>query len=142
MAQSISHSPSSFSASATAMSARVVGAKGYWSVFLRNTEGEWPLVVGRNMRVFRHFETVVMQLKARGIHQFQVDIEQAQAADIEVVISPLRPKVLKRALGAEAYDTWFRSQVNESLQPTASLSNEAVEQAMAQFKARLVAVAP
>lgn len=119
-------------------SARVVGSKGLWTVYLCKAGKEWPLVLGQNMRVFRHFESVVVQLKNRGISQFQVDIEQEQAADKEVVISPLRPKVLQRAATAEAYDTWFRNQVKRCLVAAqAPLSAQTVQQAMTEFKAHL-----
>ncbi len=126
-----------------ATSARVVGAKGYWSVYLCNAEREWPLVLGQTMRVFRHFESVVVQLKNRGIHQFQVDIQQDQAADKEVVISPLRPKILKRAHSAEAYDGWFRAQVQQSLGCGQGLiSDKETSKLMADFKhSRLEATA-
>jgi plasmid stabilization system protein ParE len=103
-------------------SARVVGSKGYWSVFLRSGNEEWPLILGQNMRVFRHFESVVVQLKNRGINQFQVDISQEQTADKEVLISPARPKVLQRASSAGAYDNWFRTQVNRAITETTSTS--------------------
>jgi plasmid stabilization system protein ParE len=121
----------------TADSARVVGHKGYWSIFLRCQEQEWPLIAGQNIRVFRHFESVVVQLKNRGITQFQVDIGQEQATDKEVVISPIRPKVLQRASTAEAYDSWFRAQVTQSLTAAEPpLSAQAVNLQMAEFKAR------
>jgi hypothetical protein len=137
MAHSIQNPPAPTELHPTADSARVVGSKGYWSVYLRCGEREWPLILGQNMRVFRHFESVVVQLKNRGICQFQVDIDQEQAADKEVVISPLRPKVLQRAATAEAYDTWFRSQVKRCLTATqTTLSPQAVQQAMAEFKAQ------
>ncbi|HRH78016.1 MAG TPA: hypothetical protein PK129_11750 [Cellvibrionaceae bacterium] len=133
----LSHPPSSQFTSPLerATSARVVGAKGFWSVYLRDAEGEWPLVLGQTMRVFRHFESVVVQLKNRGIHQFQVDIQQEQAADKEVVISPMRPKILKRVYSAEAYDGWFRDQVHRSLDGAQTLlSDKEARALMAEFK--------
>ncbi len=146
MAQASQNSPSQPSpnpAASQATSARVVGAKGFWSVYLRNAEGEWPLILGQTMRVFRHFESVVVQLKNRGIHQFQVDIQQDQAADKEVVISPMRPKILKRAHSAEAYDGWFRAQVQQSLGCAQGLiSDKQASKLMAEFKhSRLEATA-
>lgn len=139
---SLSHT-SPTPAAKQATSARVVGAKGYWMVYLRNAEGEWPLILGQTMRVFRHFESVVMQLKNRGIHQFQVDIQQDQAADKEVVISPMRPKILQRAHSAEAYDTWFRNQVQACLSGAPGfLSNKDARDLMARCKTHSLEATP
>lgn len=135
--------PSPSSAAQAATSARVVGAKGYWNVYLCNAEGEWPLILGQTMRVFRHFESVVVQLKNRGIHQFQVDIQQDQAADKEVVISPMRPKILKRAHSAEAYDGWFRNQVQACLSGAPRfLSDKEARDLMAQCKTHSLEATP
>lgn len=115
--------------SPTATHARVVGTHGHWSVFLSAEKQEWPLVLSGNLRVFRHFESVVNQLKNYGIGAFTVELEESWAPDKELSISANRPRVLKRASSAEAYDTWFRQQVMQSLNDASTPLSAATAQA-------------
>jgi hypothetical protein len=115
--------------------ARVVGNNGNWSVYLQNHQQEWPLVIASGLRVFRHFESVVEQLKQRGIQQFSVEILSDAVQEKEVIIKNPRPRVLKQAPIAAAYDHWFRMQIDQclALQKT-PLNNEDANAKMAQFK--------
>lgn len=115
--------------------ARVVGTHGHWAVFLGNETEEWPLVLSGNLREFRHFESVVNQLKNYQIDTFSVELSACKAADKEVLISAERPRVLKRAGSAQVYDTWFRQQVIKSLNDNAvPISATGASAHMNQFK--------
>src|SRR6218665_280145 len=79
------------------------------------------------VRLFRGFETLVSYLKGVGIARFDVD-----AANFDPQTTrpsrPDRSDALKRAHEAAAYDTWFREQVQASIDdPRPSIPGEVVE---------------
>ena len=81
----------------------------------------------RQVRLFRRFETLVAYLKDMGIARFEVD---AAGFDPQTTrpARPDRSDALKRAHEAAAYDTWFRAQVQASIDdPRPGIAHEVVE---------------
>ena len=117
MAETIDHGTLSRLVEAGAVKgAHIVGQGGGWAVMVKYGRHERPLAAqrSRQVRLFRRFETLVSYLKGVGIARFDVD-----AADFDPQATrPTRPdrsEALKRAHEAAAYDTWFREQVQASI---------------------------
>lgn len=109
--------------------AHIVGQSGGWAVMVKYGMTERALAAQRTrqVRLFRRFETLVSYLKGIGIARYDVD-----AADFDPQTTrPARPdrsEALKRAHEAVAHDTWFREQVQASMDdPRPSVSHEVVE---------------
>ncbi|MCW5233523.1 antitoxin PaaA2 family protein [Verminephrobacter eiseniae] len=109
--------------------AHIVGQRGGWAVLVKYGMTERPLAAqrSRQVRLFRGFETLVSYLKGVGIARFDVD-----AANFDPQTTrpsrPDRSDALKRAHEAAAYDTWFREQVQASIDdPRPSIPGEVVE---------------
>lgn len=100
--------------------ARVVGQKGGWSVRFQYGATERPLAAQRgNVRLFRHFETLVSYLRKIGIVQFDVD---ATAYDPSAPLSDKTQSQVERARAqmqaahaAVAYDQWFAAEIDAAL---------------------------
>jgi hypothetical protein len=120
--------------------AHIVGQSGGWAVLVRYGMAERPLAAqrSRQVRLFRKFETLVAYLKDIGIARFDVDAVNYDPATVATARRPDRSEALKRAHEAAAYDTWFRDQVQASIDdPRPSVPDEV---ARAQFAARKVAL--
>lgn len=120
--------------------AHIVGQSGGWAVLVKYGATEHPLTTqrSRQMRLFRKFETLVAYLKEIGIAQFNVDAANYDPATASTNRRPDRTEALKRAHEAAAYDTWFREQVQASIDdPRPSLSDEEVRARFASRKTAL-----
>lgn len=120
--------------------ARVVGQSGGWAVLVRHGRREQALTAqrSRQVRVFRRLETLVSYLRGVGIARFDVDASayEAQAGTRR----PDRAAALRQAHEAAAYDTWFRAQVQASLDdPRADVADA---DARARFAALRTALQP
>ena len=109
--------------------AHIVGQSGGWAVVVKYGLTERPLAAQRTrqVRLFRRFETLVSYLKDMGIARYEVD---AAGFDPQTTrpARPDRSEALKRAHEAAAYDTWFRDQVQASIDdPRPGVTHEVVE---------------
>ena len=71
--------------------------------------------IRRQVRIFRRFETLVSYLKGVGLLQFDVDATHYDQDSVTVAKRPDRAKALKKAHETAAYDTWFRTRVQEAI---------------------------
>lgn len=141
MAETIDHGTLSRLVEAGAVrGAHIVGQSGGWAVLVKYGMTERPLAAqrSRQVRLFRKFETLVSYLKEIGIVRFDVDAANYDAATATATRRPDRADALKRAHEAAAYDTWFREQVQTSMNdPRPSVPDE---EARARFAKRRAAL--
>jgi hypothetical protein len=120
--------------------AHIVGQSGGWAVLVKYGMTERPLAAqrSRQVRLFRKFETLVSYLKEIGIARFDVDAANYDPEAASATRRPDRAEALKRAHEAAAYDTWFREQVQASIDdPRPSVTDD---EARARFSARKAAL--
>lgn len=120
--------------------AHIVGQSGGWAILVKYGLVERPLAAqrSRQVRLFRKFETLVAYLRQIGIARFDVDAANYDPATIATSRRPDRAEALKRAHEAAAYDTWFREQVQASIDdPRPSVPDD---EARAKFSARKAAL--
>lgn len=141
MAETIDHATLSRLVEAGAVSgAHIVGQSGGWAVSVRYGMSERLLAAqrGRQVRLFRKFETLVGYLKGIGIARFDVDAANYDKDTPTATRRPDRTEALKRAHAAAAYDTWFCDQVQASIDdPRPSVPDE---EARARFAAKRAAL--
>lgn len=107
--------------------AHVVGTSGGWALTVKFGLNERPLAAqrSRQIRLFKKLETLVSYLKDVGIAQFDVDASNYSPEGQNRSTRPDRSVALKRAHEAVAYDTWFREQVQASIDdPRPGVSDE------------------
>jgi hypothetical protein len=108
--------------------ANIIGQPGGWGVVIKYGMTERALAAKRGtVRIFRKFETLVGYLKGIGVAKYQVD---ATGFD-PVAVKLARRNVgagerMKAAHEANAYDKWFREQVQEALDDTRPAIPDAV----------------
>ena len=119
--------------------AEVVGSGGRWGIVISYGRTSQSLTATRGLpKTFRQFETLAGYLKDLGIVEYRVNAAefepgpgQKMAPDRRSVAASAR---MKRAHEAVAYDSWFREQVQASIDdPRPSLGDD---QARAQMAAR------
>jgi hypothetical protein len=118
----------------------ILGQSGGWAVLVKYGMTERLLAAqrSRQVRLFRKFETLVAYLKEIGIARFDVDAANYDPATATTTRRPDRAEALKRAHEAAAYDSWFREQVQASIDdPRQSLSDD---EARARFATRKAAL--
>jgi hypothetical protein len=97
--------------------ADVIGQSGGWEVVIKYGMTERALAARRGaVRIFKKFETLVGYLKGLGIAEYRVNAANFDPSALKS--HQARPDAaarMKRAHDAAAYDTWFRAQVQESL---------------------------
>lgn len=120
--------------------AHIVGQSGGWAVMVKYGMVERPLATqrSRQVRLFRKFDTLVAYLKDIGIARFDVDAANYAPDTPTAIRRPDRAEALKRTHEAAAYDSWFREQVQASIDdPRPNVSDD---EARAQFAARKAAL--
>lgn len=131
MAETIDHGTLSRLVEAGAVrGAHIVGQSGGWAVLVKYGMYERPLAAqrSRQVRLFKKFETLVGYLKGIGIVRFDVDAANYDVTTATTSRRPDRAEALKNAHQAAAYDTWFREQVQASIDdPRPSMAGEVVE---------------
>jgi len=131
MAETIDHGTLSRLVEAGAVrGAHIVGQSGGWAVLVKYGMTERPLAAqrSRQVRLFKKFETLVGYLREIGIARFDVDASSYDATTTTTARRPDRADALKQAHQAAAYDTWFREQVQASIDdPRPSIAGEVVE---------------
>lgn len=141
MAETIDHGTLSRLVEAGAVQgAHIVGQSGGWSVLVKYGMTERPLAAqrSRQVRLFRKFETLVSYLKGLGIARFDVDAANFDSDPATATRRPDRAEALKRAHEAVAFDTWFRAQVQASIDdPRAHIADEDAQAMFAKRKAAL-----
>ena len=119
--------------------AHVVGRAGGWGVIVSCGKTVRPLAAQRGkLRLFSKLDTVVTYLKGIGIARFDVDTVDFDHGEKRRA-RPDRAQALKHAHEAAAYDKWFRTQVETSLDdPRPSVPHEAVAQRWAKKRVELL----
>lgn len=124
--------------------AEVVGGAGGWGVVISYGRASQTLVATRGApRTWRHFETLAGYLKELGIVEYRVNT--AQFAPCAAVSKPAGKRSataserMKRAHQAAAHDSWFREQVQASIDDPPARVDDAV--AKKDFAAKRAALA-
>jgi hypothetical protein len=117
--------------------AEVVGAGGSWGVVINYGRTSQTLAATRGRpKTFRQFETLAGYLKDLGIVEYRVNTAEFEpggpqkgAPDRRSITASER---MKRAHEAAAHDTWFREQVQASIDdPRPSVGNDQARTLMA-----------
>lgn len=119
---------------------KVIAQQEGWTIMIKYGASEAALMAQRSgkIRVFKRFETLASYLKEFGINRVEVDITDFDPANSGGVTRPDRSEALKRAHEAAAYETWFREQVQASLDdPRPAIAHEEVKAYFAARKAAL-----
>ena len=123
--------------------AEVIGATGGWGVVINYARASQTLSATRGQpRTWRQFETLAGYLKDLGITEVRVntaEFEPGPSTGKQDKRSTTASDRMKRAHQAAAYDSWFREQVQASIDdPRPSIDDE---QARKQFAAKRAALA-
>jgi hypothetical protein len=117
--------------------AEVVGGAGGWGVVISYGRARQTLAATRGTpRTWRQFETLAGYLKDLGIVEYRVNTAEfepgAAAARRDDKRSATASARMKRAHQAAAHDTWFREQVQASIDdPRPSVDDQAVKKEFA-----------
>ena len=119
--------------------AHVIGRTGGWGVIVSCGKTVRQLAAQRGkLRLFSKLDTVVTYLKGIGIARFDVDTLDYDPGENRRA-RPDRAQALKHAHATAAYDKWFRTQVQASLDdPHPSIPHEAVTESWAKKRAQLL----
>ena len=123
--------------------AEVVGAAGGWGVVISYGCASQTLAATRGApRTWRQFETLVGYLKELGIVEYRVNTAEfapgTAVGKQKDKRSSMASERMKRAHQAAAHDTWFREQVQASIDnPRPSVDDEAVKKEFAAKRAAL-----
>lgn len=96
--------------------ANIIGQPGGWGVVIKYGMTERALAAKRGgVRIFRKFETLVGYLKGIGVAKYQVDATGFDPIALKLARSNVGAGArMKAAHEANAYDKWFRGQVQEA----------------------------
>jgi hypothetical protein len=124
--------------------AEVVGGTGGWGVVISYGRASQTLAAARGTpRTWRKFETLAGYLKELGIVEYRVSTAEfepgAAVANPDDKRSATASERMKRAHQAAAHDTWFREQVQASIEDPRPSVDDAV--AKKEFAARRTALA-
>ena len=123
--------------------AEVVGGAGGWGVVISYGRASQTLAATRGApRTWRQFETLAGYLKELGIVEYRVNTAEfapgAAAGKPDDKRSATASDRMKRAHQAATYDTWFREQVQASIDdPRPSVDDQAVKKEFAAKRAAL-----
>jgi hypothetical protein len=123
--------------------AEVVGGAGGWGVVISYGRASQTLAATRGApRTWRQFETLAGYLKELGIVQYRVNTAEfapgATASKQDDKRSITASERMKRAHQAAAHDTWFREQVQASIDDPRASVDDAV--AKKEFAAKRTAL--
>lgn len=124
--------------------AEVVGSAGGWGVVINYGRASQTLAATRGApRTWRQFETLAGYLKALGIVEYRVNTAEfapgTAAGKRDDKRSATASQRMTRAHQAAAYDTWFREQVQASIEDPRASVEDAV--AKKEFAAKRTALA-
>lgn len=124
--------------------AEVIASGGRWTVVIQCGRRRQTLTATRGRpKTFRQFETLASYLKNLGIVEYRVnaagfDPESASDANRDLRSQAASAR-MKRAHEAAAYDTWFRAQVQASVDdPRPSATDEQARSRMASHRQALL----
>jgi hypothetical protein len=123
--------------------AEVVGGAGGWGVVISYGRASQTLAATRGApRTWRQFETLAGYLKELGIVQYRVNTAEfapgTKASKQDDKRSITASERMKRAHQAAAHDTWFREQVQASIDdPRASVDDAVAKKEFAAKRAAL-----
>ena len=123
--------------------AEVVGGAGGWGVVINYGRASQTLAATRGApRTWRQFETLAGYLKALGIVEYRVNTAEfapgTAAGKRDDKRSTTASQRMTRAHQAAAYDTWFREQVQASIEdPRASVEDPVAKKEFAAKRAAL-----
>jgi len=123
--------------------AEVVGGAGGWGVVISYGRASQTLAATRGApRTWRQFETLASYLKELGIVEYRVNTAKfapdAAEAKPDDKRSATASERMKRAHQAAAHDTWFREQVQASIDdPRASVEDAVAKKDFAAKRAAL-----
>jgi hypothetical protein len=123
--------------------AEVVGGAGGWGVVISYGRASQTLAATRGApRTWRQFETLAGYLKELGIVEYRVNTAEfapgAAASKQDDKRSTTASERMKRAHQAAAHDTWFREQVQASIDdPRASVDDAVAKKGFAAKRAAL-----
>ncbi|MGL6109552.1 MAG: hypothetical protein ACRC2B_05565 [Rubrivivax sp.] len=123
--------------------AEVVGGAGGWGVVINYGRASQTLAASRGTpRTWRQFETLACYLKQLGIVEYRVNTAQfepgAGLAKPDDKRSATASERMKRAHQAAAHDTWFREQVQASIDdPRPSVDGAVAKKKFASKRAAL-----
>ena len=123
--------------------AEVVGSAGGWGVVISYGRTSQTLAATRGApRIWRQFETLAGYLKEFGIVEYRVNTAEfapgAAASKQDDKRSATASERMKRAHQAAAHDTWFREQVQASIDdPRASVDDAVAKKEFAAKRAAL-----
>lgn len=97
-------------------SAMIVGQPGGWGVRLRVGQSEGALA-GKDgrPRLFSKIDTAAATMRDLGLTQLVIDLAGYSSDDARASRRPDRSAALKRTHAAATHDTWFRQQVQDTL---------------------------
>jgi hypothetical protein len=126
------------------VSAEVIGGAGGWGVVISYGRASQTLAATRGApRTWRQFETLAGYLKELGIVEYRVNTAEfapgAAAGKQDDKRSTTASERMKRAHQAAAHDTWFREQVQASIDDPLPSVDDAV--AKKEFAAKRAALA-
>jgi hypothetical protein len=126
--ESIDHATLSRLASDGAVpTVQVVSQAGGWAVHVTYDSCIKQLAAQRSqkVRLFKRLESLVTYLKGLGLTRFDIDSQQFEPGAAKTHTRPDRAAALKQAHAANAYDQWFRQQVQSSMDdPRASVPDD------------------
>ena len=123
--------------------AEVIGGAGGWGVVISYGRASQTLAATRGApRTWRQFETLAVYLKELGIVEYRVNTAEfapgAAAGKQDDKRSTTASERMKRAHQAAAHDTWFREQVQASIDdPRPSVDDAAAKKEFAAKRAAL-----
>lgn len=126
------------------VAAEVVGGGGGWGVVISYGRASQTLAATRGApRTWRQFETLAGYLKGLGIVEYRVNTAEfapgTAAGKTDDKRSATASARMKRAHQAAAHDTWFREQIQASMEdPRASVEDAAASKEFAAKRAALV----
>jgi len=119
---------------------QVVSQAGGWAVQVTCESCIKQLAAQRSqkVRLFKRLESLVTYLKSFGLTRFAVDAQQFEPGAAKAPLRPDRAAALKQAHAANAYDQWFRQQVQSSMDdPRASVPDDEAKALFAAKKTKL-----
>jgi hypothetical protein len=105
----------------------IVARQGGWAIQVKHGVDERFLAAQRSglIRLFKRLETLVAYLQGAGINHFDVDASKYDPLQMKTYSRPDRSDAMKQVHDAAAYATWFKEQVQASIDdPRPSVSDE------------------
>jgi len=114
-------------AAGSVRSATVLGQRGGFAVLIRAGVQERILATKHgDIKIFSRLDTAANQLRAMGLAEFAVNVTNFEPGRLRPA-RPDRASALTRAHAVAAHDTWFRAEVQKTLDRIAQGEGEYIE---------------